>query len=123
MKRVFVDTGGCVALLVAEDQMHARAAELFGSASRERWALVTTNAVVIETYSVLLARARDGRRAAISFLDAVEASAGALAVEPVRVDDAPGRASRFFQLTCDLAAPWRHPARELRDRQSRGRLR
>lgn len=62
MRRVFVDTGGFVALLVAEDQMHDRAEALFTSASRERWALVTTNAVVIETYSVLLARARDGRR-------------------------------------------------------------
>lgn len=87
MRRVFVDTGGFVALLVAEDQMHNRAATLFGSASRERWALVTTNAVVVETYSVLLARARDGRRAAISFLDAVDASANALAVESVRADD------------------------------------
>jgi len=56
---VFVDTGGFVALLVAEDQMHPRASALFESASRERWALVTTNTVVIETYSVLLARAKD----------------------------------------------------------------
>ncbi len=87
MKRVFVNTSGFVALLVAEDRMHGRAAALFGSASRERWALITTNAVVIETYSVLLARARDGRRAAISFLDAVQASTAALTVEPIRVDD------------------------------------
>lgn len=87
MQRVFVDTGGFVALLVAEDQMHSRAEALFASASRERWALITTNAVVIETYSVLLARARDGRRAAVAFLDAVEASAHALVVEPIRTDD------------------------------------
>jgi predicted nucleic acid-binding protein len=89
MRRVFVDTGGFVALLVAEDQMHARAAELFAAASRERWLLVTTNVVIIETYSVLLARARDGRRAAISFLDAVRASSAALTVEPIRPDDEP----------------------------------
>jgi predicted nucleic acid-binding protein len=87
VQRVFVDTGGFVALLVAEDQMHSRAEALFASASRERWALITTNAVVIETYSVLLARARDGRRAAVAFLDAVEASAHALVVEPIRTDD------------------------------------
>ena len=87
MRRVFVDTGGFVALLVAEDRMHDRAEALFASASRERWVLVTTNAVVIETYSVLLARARDGRRVAIAFLDAVQASAGALIVEPIRGDD------------------------------------
>jgi predicted nucleic acid-binding protein len=49
--------------------------------------LVTTNVVLVETYSVLLARARNGRRAAIAFLDGVEASAAALAVERIRVDD------------------------------------
>jgi uncharacterized protein len=87
VRRVFVDTGGFVALLVAEDHMHDRAAILFETASRERWALVTTNVVLVETYSVLLARARNGRRAAIAFLDAVEASAAALAVERIRVDD------------------------------------
>lgn len=71
MKRVFVDTGGFVALLVAEDEMHLRASTLFESAARDGWTLMTTNAVVVETYSVLLARAKNGRGAAISFLDAV----------------------------------------------------
>ncbi|HYU33225.1 MAG TPA: PIN domain-containing protein [Thermoanaerobaculia bacterium] len=89
MKRVFVDSGGFVALLVPEDQMHPRASALFESASRERWTLMTTNAVVVETYSVLLARAKDGRGAAISFLDAVaeDQSQGDLAVERVRPED------------------------------------
>jgi uncharacterized protein len=89
MKRVFVDTGGFVALLVPEDQMHPQASTLFESASRERWALVTTNAVVVETYSVLLARAKDGRSAAISFLDAAveDQSQGGLTIERVQADD------------------------------------
>jgi len=87
VKRVFVDTGGFVALLVAEDRMHDKAADLFEAASQEHWALVTTNAVVVETYSVLLARARNGRRAALSFLDAVQATSAALLVERVRVED------------------------------------
>jgi predicted nucleic acid-binding protein len=88
MKRVFVDTGGFVALLVAEDQMHLRAAALFASAAQERWTLVTTNAVVIETYSVLLARARDGRNVAISFLDALaEDQSQGLVIERVQPDD------------------------------------
>jgi uncharacterized protein len=87
MQRVFVDTGGFVGLLVAEDRMHVRARELFDAASRDHWTLVATNAVVVETYSVLLARARDGRRAAIAFLDAVDASSGALTVERILVED------------------------------------
>jgi uncharacterized protein len=88
MKRVFVDTGGFVALLVTEDQMHPRASALFESASQESWTLVTTNAVVVETYSVLLARAKDGRGTAISFLEAVaEDQSQGLIIERVRPDD------------------------------------
>jgi predicted nucleic acid-binding protein len=71
MRRVFVDTGGFVALLVAEDRAHARAAGLFEQAASDKWRLFTTNSVVVETYSVLLARARNGRAAAIGFLEAV----------------------------------------------------
>lgn len=67
--------------------MHARAVALFDSASRERWTLITTNAVVVETYSVLLARARDGRRAGVAFLDAVNASTEALTVERICIED------------------------------------
>ena len=54
MKRVFVDTGGFLALLVSDDASHARARELFAQADDERWRLVATNAVVFETYGVLL---------------------------------------------------------------------
>ena len=68
--------------------MHERAATLFESASREHWSLVTTNVVVVvETYSVLLARARDGRRVAVAFLDAVQTAAPTLTVERVRIED------------------------------------
>lgn len=73
MRSVFVDTGGFVALLVANDAAHARAAELFRQALRERWQLVTTNAVVMETYAVILNRARNGRQVAIAFLDILSA--------------------------------------------------
>ncbi len=59
MKRVFVDTGGFLGLLVADDVSHARVRELFAQANAERWRLVTTNAVVFETYGVLLIRSRD----------------------------------------------------------------
>jgi uncharacterized protein len=73
MRKVFVDTGGFLGLLVAEDASHGEARELFERADAERWELVTTNAVVIETYSVLLARARDTRRGTMTFLDLIAA--------------------------------------------------
>lgn len=69
MKRVFVDSGGFFALLAPEDQFHAYAGALFQRANSERWGLVTTNAVVIETHALLLARSRGGRRNALGFLD------------------------------------------------------
>ena len=85
MKRVFVDTGGFLALLVSDDASHARARELFAQADDERWRLVATNAVVFETYGVLLIRSRDKRAAAMTFLDLV--AAGACRIERVRRDD------------------------------------
>ncbi len=61
MKRVFVDSGGWFAHLVAEDASHATAHDLFGRALRERWSLVTTN------------RALDGRRIGLEMLDDMDA--------------------------------------------------
>lgn len=87
MQRAFVDTGGFVALLVVEDHAHERADILFATAAQNGWRLVTTNAVVVETYSVLLARARNGRQAAISFLDAVTADDGEILVERIQTGD------------------------------------
>jgi predicted nucleic acid-binding protein len=66
---VFVDSGGWFAHLVAEDASHATARDLFGRALRERWSLVTTNVVVIETYALLINRALDGRRIGLEMLD------------------------------------------------------
>ncbi len=69
MKQVFVDSGGFFALLVQEDALHTRAVALFQHANRERWQLVTTNAVMFETYALLLARSHTGRQNALRFLD------------------------------------------------------
>jgi predicted nucleic acid-binding protein len=85
MRQVFVDTGGFVGLLIAEDVSHGRARDLLGRANAERWQLVTTNAVVFETYSVLLMRSRDRRRGAMTFLDLV--AADAYRIERVRPED------------------------------------
>ena len=85
MKRVFVDSGGFFALLVPQDASHDAAREVFLRAEAERWGLVTTNAVVVETYALLPSRTRTGRAAAIGFLDALARSA--VRVERVRRGD------------------------------------
>lgn len=53
---VFVDTGAFFGLLVAEDGHHAAAESLFRRVARERWRLVTMNAVVFEMHALLLKR-------------------------------------------------------------------
>jgi len=85
VRRVFVDTGGFFALLTAEDSNHVRARELFARSTRERWRLVTTNAVVTETYALLLVRTRERRAIAIAFLDGL--AAPGVRVERVRASD------------------------------------
>jgi predicted nucleic acid-binding protein len=72
VKHVFVDTGAFFAVLVPEDLHHERARAIFTRASEERWQLVTTNIVVIETHALLLNRAHGGRSSALAFLDAIE---------------------------------------------------
>lgn len=85
MRRVFVDTSGFFALRTSDDQFHESAKGLFNRANTERWALVTTNAVVIEAYSLFLNRLRDGRREAIALLDMI--SDDRYRVERIRVAD------------------------------------
>jgi predicted nucleic acid-binding protein len=85
LKQVFVDTGGFVALVVPQDANHPRARELFEQSEADRWVLNTSNTVVVETYSALLARARDRRNAALKFIDSL--SGTAIKVERVRLKD------------------------------------
>lgn len=72
MKRVFVDTSAFFAHLVAEDANHFQALALFERAARESWTLITTNAVVWESYTLLRVRARNGRELALGFLDDID---------------------------------------------------
>jgi predicted nucleic acid-binding protein len=74
VRRVLVDTGGFFALLAENDCDHERALEVFQQANSERWSLVTTNVVVIETYALLLNRTGQGRQQALGFLDHLERS-------------------------------------------------
>jgi predicted nucleic acid-binding protein len=53
VRRVFVDTSAFFAHLVAEDRHDPQACALFEKAARESWALITTNAVVSETYTLI----------------------------------------------------------------------
>ncbi len=85
MKPVFVDTSGFFAYLVDGDAYHAEGMRLLPALRQARRRLLTTNAVVLETYALLLNRARDGRNAAIRFLDVVER--GFAAVERVTKAD------------------------------------
>lgn len=74
MKTVFVDTGGFFALYSRNDADHAKAVDLFRQANAQRWRLVTTNAVVLETHALLLNRTREGRTLALKFLDDLKSS-------------------------------------------------
>ena len=74
MSTVFVDMSGFFALYARNDADHPQAVDLFRRASSERWQLVTTNAVVMETHALLLNRVRDGRAVALRFLDDMRSS-------------------------------------------------
>lgn len=72
-------------MLVRTDSAHDKALGVFQQANAERWELVTTNTVVVETYALLLNRTRGGRAHAIEFLDHLERTR--LRVERVSEDD------------------------------------
>ncbi|MGQ0733192.1 MAG: type II toxin-antitoxin system VapC family toxin [Acidobacteriota bacterium] len=56
MKAVFVDTSAIYALLVAEDQQHARATEALAWLERERASLVSTSFILHESAALLQSR-------------------------------------------------------------------
>ena len=55
---IFIDTSGFYALLVRGDDQHARAAEVLRKAANRKRGLVTTDYVLNETATLLLARGR-----------------------------------------------------------------
>jgi uncharacterized protein len=88
VRRVFVDTSAFFAHLVAEDAHHAKARALFERADREAWTLITTNAVVWETYTLVRIRAHNGRELALGFLEDIQD--GLCDIERVRPVDETG---------------------------------
>lgn len=85
MKSVFVDSSGFFAHVAAADPFHERATSLFQQAKTERWRLVSTNAVVFETCTLLLCRTRNGRTHALTFLDSIER--GFCTIERLSIQD------------------------------------
>jgi predicted nucleic acid-binding protein len=85
VKRVFVDSGAFFAHVVAEDAFHSAALDLFQQAEAKDWRLLTSNAVVFESYALFLSRARNGRALAIGFQDDI--SAGLCRVERLTKGD------------------------------------
>jgi len=72
VRRVFVDTSGFGALFIPEDADHERVSKVFQELNVPRVRLLTTNAVVFETYVLILHRSRRGRTNALKFLDVME---------------------------------------------------
>ena len=72
MRKVFVDSSGFGALFIPEDQDHERVARVFRELNVPQVRLLTTNAVVFETYVLILHRSRRGHANALKFLDVIE---------------------------------------------------
>ena len=72
-RRVFVDTGAWYAAQVRDDDHHEKAAAIMTRLVRERAALLTTELVMGETYTLL--RTRCGFDSAWRFVEAARASA------------------------------------------------
>ena len=70
MRQVFVDSSAFAATVLPDDPNRRRAEDGFRSAVRDGEVLVTTNVIIIETYSLLLAR--KGPVAANEFLASIE---------------------------------------------------
>lgn len=65
MKRVFIDTGGWIAIAVRRDQFHPAAAAYARRLAEERVTLITTNYVLAETFTRI--RYDDGHEKALQF--------------------------------------------------------
>jgi predicted nucleic acid-binding protein len=97
--RALVDTGALIALVNRDDRHHPAAAEWF---RKFRGLLLTTDAVITETTSILAA-SRAHQRAALLWFERARA-AGLLQVEPVasyaRLEEI---ITRYSRLPCDYA--------------------
>jgi len=70
MRRIFVDSSGFYAPLDRTDVNYNRAKSIYDDLANQKVILSTTNAVIFETYALILNRL--GRKYALALLDAVE---------------------------------------------------
>ena len=96
-RRIFVDTGAWYALQVRDDEWHEAAVATLNGLVTSRHALVTTNQIVGETYTLL--RVTCGHAAAVVFLDRLEESRR---IERIFVStELEGRAYRLLRTYAD----------------------
>ena len=69
MTRIFVDTGGWIAVATRRDQYHAAASDFAAELARRKRPLLTTNYVLVEAYTHI--RYHDGHHKVVAFDDAI----------------------------------------------------
>jgi len=65
MTPIFIDTSAWIAMAVARDQYHRKAASFYRKISKRNAILITSNYILLETYTRI--RYDDGHRKAVSF--------------------------------------------------------
>lgn len=65
-RRIFVDSSAFLAIVASDDDYHQRSLSIIGRCARERYSLITTRYVVVETYGGLIRTV--GAREARAFL-------------------------------------------------------
>jgi predicted nucleic acid-binding protein len=70
--KVFIDTGAFYAAAVSSDALNTAAKIIFQKLTSEKARMYTSDYVLAETYTLL--NARNGHHAAVTFMDAFEAS-------------------------------------------------
>ena len=71
---VFIDTGALIAMAVTRDRFHKQAATYYRRLSREKVPLITSNYVLVETYTRI--RYDDGHAKVITFHSLIQEAIG-----------------------------------------------
>lgn len=85
MKQSFIDSSGFFAHVAELDDHHGQALEIFSRLARLKIAMVTTDAVVVETHALILHRLKDGEALALEFLEQIYG--GSCRIERVTPED------------------------------------